>query len=74
MFYEPICSSFVVEFFLIPVQNAQKGFVSVRHLDVPPMLLPLNKEPLLFNQAGETIFRTVSDTGKDKVNFEFVNK
>ena len=38
------------------------------------MLLPLNKELLLFKQTGETTFCTVNGTGKDKVKFEFVNK
>ncbi|WP_294479910.1 hypothetical protein [uncultured Victivallis sp.] len=61
-------------FFVLFVQNGEDGLVSVQHLDVPPMLLPLNKELLLFKQTGETTFCTVNGTGKDKVKFEFVNK
>lgn len=61
-------------FFFLSVQDAKKGLVSVRHLDVPPMLLPLNKELLLFNQSGETTFCTVNGADKDKVKFEFVNR
>ena len=61
-------------FFVLSVQDMGKGRLSVRHLDVPPMVLPLNKELLLFNQANETTFCTVNGAGKDKVKFEFINQ
>lgn len=61
-------------FFVLSVQDMGDGLFSVRHLDVPPVLLPLNKEILLFRQDGEITYCTLNDSDGGKVKYEFINQ